>query len=306
MIQSISDSTLKQYLKALSDWAVFCEACDCNVYDPEINTVISWLCNKHSNGASYSTINTCRSALSLILGDRIGKNVIISRLLKGMYNIKPAKPKYDRIYNLDPVLLALEKLYPLERLSLPELTEKLVVLLALITAHRKQTISFILISKIVRKTGGLEIEIPQKVKNSQSGTFQPLLILPEFTEKPELCVVKTLDRYLLVTKELRKDCDYLLVTTKKPHKKASKDSISRWIRAFLGKCGISKEFAPHSLRHAATSAALKKGIDISIIKSLAGWSERSNVFNRFYNRPIVNDRNVFAEAVVLGRNPGDS
>ncbi|XP_066600551.1 uncharacterized protein [Prorops nasuta] len=264
----------------------------------KINSVISWLCDRYSNGASFGTINTCRAALSLILGDKVGKNHIISRLLKGIYNNKPAKPRYDRIYDLDPILLALEKLYPLERLSLPELTDKLIMLFALVTAHRKQTLSFILISNIIETTRGYEIEIPQKVKNSKRGAFQPLLILPKFTGKPELCIVNTLNRYLEVTKDLREQCDSLFITTKKPYRKASKDTISRWIRAFLGKCGIGREFAPHSLRHAVTSSALKKGIDISVIKRLAGWSERSNVFNRFYNRPIVSDDNTFAEATL--------
>ncbi|OXU17977.1 hypothetical protein TSAR_001823 [Trichomalopsis sarcophagae] len=261
MMQSIMESTLKQYSKPLKDWARFCRNIGCDMYNPSIRAVASWLGD--------------RAALSLILGDRIGKDPAISRLLKGIYNNKPAKPKYDRIFSLNPVLL--------------KLTDKLVVLLALITAHRKQTISLITIKNIIRKADSYEIEIPQRVKNSKSGTFQPLLILPKFTEKPDLCIVNTLNRYLEVTKDLCKECDSLIITTKKPYKKASRDTISRWIRAFLVKSGISKEFAPHSLRYAATSAALKKGVDLSVIKSLAGWSER----------PIVSNGNAFAEAVVL-------
>ena len=215
MMQSISESTLRQYAKPLKDWARFCGNLGCDMYSADVGTVISWLCDRFSGGVSFSSINTYKAALSLVLGDRIGKNPAISRLLKGMYNNKPAKPKYDRIYSLDPVLLKLESLFPLERLSLPELTDKLVVLLALITAHRKQTISLISIKNIIRTTGGYEIEIPHRVKNSRSGTFQPLLILPEFTEKPELRIVNTLIRYLEVTKDLRKDCDNLIITTKK-------------------------------------------------------------------------------------------
>ncbi|XP_066590898.1 uncharacterized protein [Prorops nasuta] len=299
LIQSISDTTLKQYSRFLVEWAKYCQNINTNIYNPKIESVADFLCKKHASGASFSTINTCRAALSLILGEKVGKNAVISRLLKGMYNVKPSKPKYDKIYDLDPVILELEKLYPLEELSLPDLTNKLIVLLALITAHRKQTISLIKISNIVRTNSGYEIKIPQRVKNSGIGVGQPLLVLPEFSERPQLCVVKTINEYLKVTKELRGDCDSLFLTTTKPFRKASKDTLSRWLRSFLIGCGVDREFTPHSLRHAATSAALKRGVSISIIKRLAGWSEKSTVFNRFYNRPIVKDKNEFARAVVL-------
>lgn len=75
--------------------------------------------------------------------------------------------------------------------------------------------------------------------------------------------------------------------------------MSRWIRAFLVECGITSDYAPHSIRHASTSTALKKGVDLSVIKSLAGWSQNSQTFDRFYNRPLVKDRRKFAKAVLL-------
>lgn len=233
------------------------------------------------------------------MGDSIKNSFLISRYVKGVYNDRPAKPKYDKIYDLDPVISKLKCLFPLESLKLPELTDKLLVLLALVTAHRKQTISFIKISNVTETKDGLEIKIPQKIKTSRPGSYQPLLVLPTFKDNPELCVVKTLKRYCVVTKELRNNCDDLIITTRAPFRKASKDSISRRLRAFLVNCGIDKEFAPHSMRHAATSAALKKGVNLNVIKSLAGWSENSKVFNQFYNRPIVQDKTSFAKAVVL-------
>lgn len=61
--------------------------------------------------------------------------------------------------------------------------------------------------------------------------------------------------------------------------------------------GVGEEYTPHSTRHAATSTALAKGIDLNIIKSTAGWSKESQVFARFYNRPIESDRSSFAAAV---------
>ncbi|KMQ84076.1 reverse transcriptase and recombinase [Lasius niger] len=268
------------------------------MFTPQINQVIDWLTEKYKAGASYGTLNTCRSALSLICGDRVGKNPIISRFLKGVFNEKPTRAKYQRIYDLEPVLKELERLYPLENLSLQDLTDKLVVLLAIVTAHRKQTLSLIKISNIRKINNGYEIEIPDRVKTTRPGSCQPLLTLSTFRGNLKLCVATTLERYLAVTKDPRGTSDSLFITTRKPFKAASKETISRWIRAFLGKCGIGAAYGPHSIRHAATSAAFKKGVDIAVIKSLAGWSEKSTVFNKFYNRPIVQKNNTFAEAIL--------
>lgn len=172
------------------------------------------------------------------------------------------------------------------------------MLLAIVAAHRKQTLSLIKISNIQKINNGYEIEIPDRVKTTRPRSCQPLLMLPTFRGNLKLCVVTTLERYLAVTKNSRGTNDSLFITTRKPFKAASKDMINRWIRAFLGKCGIGAVYGPHSMRHAAISAAFKKGVDIAVIKNLAGWSEKSKVFDRFYNRPIVGKSNTFAEAIL--------
>lgn len=297
-MESISEATRKQYSRFWKEWNNFCKRKDYNVFTPEIRQTVNWLTEKYHNGASYTTINTARSALSLLCGDRIGKDPTIARLMKGIFNKRPSKPKYEKIYDLDPVLSKLEEAYPLDKLTLSELTEKLVVLLALVTAHRKQTLHAIRVSNIIQTKEGYEIKIDSKIKTTRPGAFQPLLMLPRFESKPQLCVVRTLEKYLTITKELRADCEALFITTKKPFRKASRDTISRWLRSFLTKCGIGEEFTPHSLRHAATSAASRKGVDIKIIKSLAGWTDKSTTFDRFYNRPIINKKSTFAKAIL--------
>ena len=188
---------------------------------------------------------------------------------------------------------------PLENRSLQQLTTKLAILLALVTAHRKQTLISIKRSNIRKVTDGYEIEIPDRLKTSRSGVYQPLLLIPRFEEKPNLCVASVLERYLEVTSSLAKDVDNLFITTRKPYKIASKDSLSRWIRAFLVECGVGREFSPHSVRHAATSSALAKGVEINVIKSLAGWSKTSKVFETFYNKPIIKDKREFAKTILF-------
>lgn len=93
-------------------------------------------------GASYGTLNSHRSAISLISKDKIGEDRLVTRFLKGVFErrLKPAQPRYTFTWDVSIVLSYLEKLYPLENLSFKDLTRKTAMLLALCTVHRAQTL----------------------------------------------------------------------------------------------------------------------------------------------------------------------
>lgn len=298
-MSSISEGTHRQYAKPLKEWATFCVENEYEVLVPEPHQVIEFLNRKFQQGVKAGTLNTYRSALSFVLGEKATRDPWVQRFLKGCYNLRPARPRYDRIYDIDPVLHMIEELYPLEKLSLENLTLRLAILLAIVTAHRKQTLALITIDNIKRTKDGFEIEIPDKIKTSRARAYQPLLHLPRFDDKQKLCAARTLERYLHVTEALRGQISSLFLTTTKPFKAATRDTISNWLRKGLKRAGITEEFAPHSLRHASTSTAFRRGVNISLIKNLAGWSEKSTSFDRFYNRPIISNKLDFAKAVLL-------
>lgn len=54
----------------------------------------------------------------------------------------------------------------------------------------------------------------------------------------------------------------------------------------MKEAGVEEEFEAHSTRHALTSKASSKGLDINIIKKTAGWLRNSTTFAKFYKRPI--------------------
>lgn len=88
-------------------------------------------------------------------------------------------------------------------------------------------------------------------------------------------------------------------TYKPPHKPATSQIISRWIKSALSESGIEiTVFSAHSVRHAATSAA-------------SAWTpstapragpRHSRRLRGFYNRPLSDER-LFARSVCL---PGTS
>ena len=77
----------------------------------------------------------------------------------------------------------------------------------------------------------------------------------------------------------------LFISYIKPHKPIASQRIAHWIKDMLAEAGVDTSiFKAHSVRGAATSAALAKGVSIQDILDTADWSTDST-FRRFYYRP---------------------
>ncbi|XP_011866158.1 PREDICTED: uncharacterized protein LOC105561098 [Vollenhovia emeryi] len=300
MLASLSAATIKQYSHPLRAWWNFCHRNQVSPFCPEIDRVLEFLIQEIRRVGSYSTFNTMRSAISLVTGGAIGSHPLIKRFAKGISVIKPPRPKYDFIWDPAPVIARLAKIFPYEPLDLSTITKKLVLLLALGSGQRVQTLAAIRVSQIYRETNRLIIKIPDRIKTSGPGRSQPLLTFARFPDRPELCILTILDHYLYRTRDLRApECDSLLISFVRPHKAVGAQSISRWIRKELELSGVQTDlFSSHSTRHASTSLAARKGVSLNIIKRAAGWSGESQVFANFYNRPICN-ADEFCNAVLL-------
>lgn len=173
----------------------------------------------------------------------------------------------------------LKKLHPLKNLKLKEVVEKITILLALSTAHRLQTLALINIENIKTSATGITVKIPDIIKE---------LMLSFFKDNLSICTASVILEYLEYTKNLRLDNNkMLLISTIKPYGPASPQTLGHWIKSILQKTGVdTNQFSADSTRHAAVSAAYKNGVSIDTIRRTAGWSENSQTFAKFYNRPI--------------------
>nr|CAH7766096.1 unnamed protein product [Callosobruchus chinensis] len=85
---------------------------------------------------------------------------------------------------------------------------------------------------------------------------QPFLRLPYLVDDPGVCVAKTLLMYLEKTRSLRGSVNQFIVTTKKPHYKASIQTISCWIKVMLRKI---LDTQPHLLQAEEASMLSQSG-----------------------------------------------
>lgn len=215
--------------------------------------------------------------------------------MRGIYKQRPPKPKYDVTW--DPKLV-LKYLESLPNTDLKTISSRLVTMMALATGQRLQTLSLIKCSNINQTETGIRIFIPDPIKTSGPNRAQPCLDFPYFTKNPRLCVAGAIKEYLTATEGLRDpQSDLFFITSTKPYRPASKQTLSRWVKETMEKAGVdSSYFKAHSTRHASTSAALRKGLPFETIRKCAGWSEGSLVFSKFYNRPLIHDTHLM-EAV---------
>ena len=72
--------------------------------------------------------------------------------MKGVFELKTVLPKYSHTWDVDTVLKFLECYAPNNKLTLKELSHKLVMLLALLTGQRCQTIHKLSVKSMKWKT----------------------------------------------------------------------------------------------------------------------------------------------------------
>ena len=261
----------------------------------------TFLTDLFQGGASYGTLNNARSAISLISQTDITSNKLISRFFKGVFRMRPTQPRCQFTWDVQKVISLLESWWPLDRIPLEQLTWRLAMLLALASGQRVQTLAAISLTNLRWQEGrGCQIIFTELLK-TRPGVAPLVLWFPDFPDQPRVCVPTTIRRYLRETQGLRRGNNQLLLCTRKPFGPASRDTIARWLRTTLTKAGISSDYAGHSVRHAATSAAARRGVDWNSIRKVASWSAQSRVFASHYNRPL--ESQSFAASVLTGQDP---
>ena len=271
---------------------------------PIVNDVLEFLHDLYKKGLSYSTINTARSALSnYLMGTTLsGTNYTVSshplviRYMKGVFNSRKPVPKYSETWDVNVVLHHLSLMYPLEKLSLKELTFKLVGLLALTSGQRCQVLVSMDIKSMKKADDYYLFDINEHMKQNRPGyTFSSIYVRKY--QQQELCVYRTLESYLIRTLPLRQEgSTKLLVSYVKPYAPVGTSTVGRWIKNLLGLSGIdTTKFKAHSTRSASTSKA-SQTIPTDTILKYVGWSSDST-FRKCYNRPVAAD-DAFQNAVL--------
>lgn len=179
--QSWKRSTSKQYDLIWNKRLIWCSKWKISAIHPSESEILNYLSDLALNGRSFSVINAHTSAICQTLAvcgnSSLCDNPALSHFMKGIFIAKPPKPKYTCTSDVSKVLTFLNTLWPLQNLSLKELTLKLVALLALSTAQRVQTLGCLKLNLLSDFGDYVVFTIDELTKTSKPGkTLQKVKI----------------------------------------------------------------------------------------------------------------------------------
>ena len=190
-----------------------------------------------SHSIGYSGINTARSALSSVLTvhdcSTFGTHPLVKRFMKGVFENRPSLPRYTCTWDVSTVLKFLSSLPNLEEITLKDLPHKVVMLMALLTGQRAQTLHALDISSMEMTENKITFYITEVLKHTKPGRHQQPIEFVAFEQDPTLCIVSHIKGYLRRTSSHRNDQSRLLLSYVNPFNPISKDTLSRWVKETL-------------------------------------------------------------------------
>ena len=269
---------------------------------PGVANALDFLQGMLEDGKGYSAINSARSALSAVIVSesekKFGELPVVCQFMKGVYNIRPPEPRYSGVWDPQKVLEFLKTWSPARKLCLKLLTIKTVMLVLLTTGQRGQIINAMDVENMNIENSKMQFFIKnQDLKQGRIGYKMQPVELKAYPADKRICVYNYMTVYLKRTLEIRGVVKKVFLTTVKPHKAVSRDTVSRWVRTVLKRAGIdTRVFGPGSTRAASTSKAVQQGARIDEVLAAAGWSNETT-FSKWYKKPVKRE-SQFAQKVL--------
>ena len=255
ILNSWRSKTSRSYDSLFGRWNRWCSERGSDPFSGPISEVANFLASLYKEGYQYNSVNAYRSAISSVHdkadGVPVGQHPIITRLIKGIFNVRPPIPRYSNTWDVQLVLNFLQTQGKSETLPLKMLTLKNVFLLAITRPSRSADLSQLDTSRMRSGVNGVSFIPSTLAKQSRQDKPIESFFFPSFPQNPTLCPVRTLSVYLDKTNQVQGSETKLFLSFIKPHKAVTSSTIARWLRTILEQAGIDTEiFSAHSTRGA--------------------------------------------------------
>lgn len=132
--------------------------------------------------------------------------------------MRPALPRYNVTWNVDIVLNYLQTPEPFKELTLLHVSHKLLMLLALLSGQRGQTLHLLDIRNICIYDDCVKIGIGDLLKTSSPGKHVGELNFPSYPNDERPGIVRVMRHYLQRTKDLRKSYNFIYRDAETPQR----------------------------------------------------------------------------------------
>ena len=291
LVGSNRQNTNKSYQSAWFKWYNWMVTRNKDPIRPTVNEVLEYLSCLSKKGNAYSTINIARSVISMtsdpVEGINLGTHSLVRRLMKGIYNAFPPRPRYTHFWSVELVLSYISSLGLNEGLSLKMLSLKTAMLLALSTMFRVSEICCIDRSSITFNDSEAKILLSNPRK-TQRGTALASVSIKKKRDVV-ICPVIALANYVSRTEDYLKECNRknLFISYTRPFAAVKPSTLGNWLKRFLKLAGVNtKVFSAHSTRGATASNDFHAGLTIDSILKAGSWKSK-RTFDTFYCKPVL-------------------
>ena len=166
-------------------------------------------------------MNIARCAISTLSFGKftVGSHHLINTFLRGVFNRRPALPRNNVTWDAYMVLNFMKTWALAKRLSLRQLTLKVMVLVLLLSGQRGQTIWLLDTRNITLSKNEVRRRIDDLIKTSNPKNHVEELVFAAYRSYRRLCVVTNVKAYLNRPALLRGKETGFLISFKKPRKK---------------------------------------------------------------------------------------
>ena len=207
ILSSWRTKTNKSYDSLFGRWDRWCSERGSDPFSGPVSEVANFLALLFQEGYQYNSVNAYRSAISSVHekidGLPVGQHPTITRLVKGVFNVRPPLPRYSSTWDVQRVLNYLDSQEQSESLPLKALTLKTVFLLATTRPSRSADLSQLDVTRMRADTNGIPFLPSSLAKQSRQGRPIDSFYFPAFQANSILCPVATIHTYLNSTKQLR-------------------------------------------------------------------------------------------------------
>ena len=250
LLASWRPKTQSNYDSLFLKWSCWCSQRDRNPIEGPVEDVANFLAGLFKEGYPYQSLNSYRSAISVLHskvdGYSIGQHPLITRTLKGVFNERPPVAKYSAFWDVGVVLKYLRGLGRNDTLSLRLLTLKSVMLMALTRPARSVDLSKLDIRARTLSEAGVTFKAQHLSKQSRASKPLADFFYPRYPEDQTICPVVTLQAYEARTLEFRawsteNRKTLLFLSWIGKHDPVTGSTIARWLKTCLAEAGINTE-----------------------------------------------------------------
>ncbi|XP_057290276.1 uncharacterized protein LOC130612963 [Hydractinia symbiolongicarpus] len=205
------EGTQIQYSGPIRRWIQYCTRRSIDPYHPNVKDVLIHLTELFKGGSGYSVLCTTRSAIASVVSisgySSLLEHPLISRFIKGVFNIKPSTPKYSLIWDTNVLLTYLKSLSPNKDLSFKDINIKLACLLTILAGQRVYSVHNISVPYIDLTDDVMLCHLPGLRKTTRPKKTDRTLMYRAFPSESDLCPLQCTKAYLskreqLISKEI--------------------------------------------------------------------------------------------------------